>query len=328
MKAVLCRTLGPPEGLTVEEVAAPRPGPSQVRVAVAAAGVNFPDTLIIQGKYQLRPELPFTPGAELAGVVLEVGGDVQHVRPGDPVVAFAGWGAFAEEAVAEGANVLPLPPGIDPAVAACFAMAYGTSYHALEDRARLQPGETLLVLGAAGGVGLAAVELGKKMGARVIAAASSAEKLEACRRQGADELVDYTQPGWRDAVKALAAPKGVDVVYDAVGGAWAEPALRLMAWRGRYLVVGFAGGEIPRIPLNLPLLKGYSIVGVYWGELARRQPRDNQANMQQLFGWLAAGMLRPVISATYPLERAGEALRALLDRKVTGKAALRIGKGT
>ncbi len=322
MKAVRCKALGAPEGLAVEEVASPRPGPGQVRVAVAAAGVNFPDTLIIQGKYQLRPELPFTPGAEFAGRVLEVGAEVAHVVPGDAVVGFAGWGAFAEEAVAEGQNVLTLPPGVDSAVAACFAMAYGTSWHALQDRARLQPGETLLVLGASGGVGLAAVELGKRLGARVIAAASSAEKLAACRSQGADELVDYTQPGWRDAVKALVGGKGVDVVYDPVGGAWAEPALRLMAWNGRYLVVGFAGGEIPRIPLNLPLLKGYSIVGVYWGEMARRQPRQHQANMAQLFGWLASGELRPVISARYPMARAGEALRAILDRKVTGKVAL------
>ncbi len=322
MKAVLCRALGPPEGLSLEEVPPPRPGPAQVRVAVEAAGVNFPDTLIIQGKYQLRPELPFTPGAEFAGVVQEVGAEVRHVAPGDPVVGFAGWGAYAEEAVAEGTNVLRLPAGVDPAVAACFAMAYGTSWHALRDRARLQAGETLLVLGASGGVGLAAVELGKKLGARVIAAASSGEKLEVCRRQGADELVDYGQPGWRDAVKALVGPKGVDVVYDAVGGAWAEPALRLMAWNGRYLVIGFAAGEIPRIPLNLPLLKGYSIVGVYWGELARRQPREHQANMTALFGMLARGELRPLVSARYPLARAGEALRAILDRKVTGKVAL------
>jgi len=322
MKAVRCTALGPPEGLAVQEVPSPRPGPGQVRVAVAAAGVNFPDTLIIQGKYQLRPELPFTPGAEFAGRVLEVGAGIEQVAPGDAVVGFAGWGAFAEEAVAEGQNVQKLPPGIDPVVAACFAMAYGTSWHALQDRARLQRGETLLVLGASGGVGLAAVELGKKLGARVIAAASSAEKRAACRTQGADELVDYSQPGWRAAVQALLGGKGVDVVYDAVGGAWAEPALRLMAWNGRYLVVGFAGGEIPRIPLNLPLLKGYSIVGVYWGEMARRQPREHQASLAQLFGWLASGALRPVISARYPMARAGEALRAILDRKVTGKVAL------
>ncbi len=321
MKAVLCRTLGAPEGLALEEVAAPRPGPGQVRVEVAAAGVNFPDTLIVQGKYQLRPELPFTPGAEFAGVVREVGAEVKHLAPGDPVVAFAGWGAFAEEAVADGQNAMKLPAGLDPVVAACFAMAYGTSWHALQDRAALRAGETLLVLGASGGVGLAAVELGKKLGARVIAAASSAEKLAICRQQGADELVDYTQPGWRDQVKALA-PKGLDVAYDAVGGAWAEPALRLMGWNGRYLVVGFAGGEIPKVPLNLPLLKGYSIVGVYWGERSKREPREHRASMEQLFEMLSRGELRPLISARYPLARAGEALRALLDRKVAGKVAL------
>lgn len=322
MRAVLCRALGPPEALAVEEVASPRPGPKQLVVSVRAAGVNFPDTLVIQGKYQLKPALPFSPGGELAGVVKEVGEAVTHLRPGDPVIAFAGWGAFAEEALVEASNAMPAPAGLDPRIAASFAMAYGTSLHALQDRARLSPGETLLVLGAAGGVGLAALELGKLLGARVIAAASTDAKLEICRRRGADEVVSYGREDWRDRVKELTGGKGVDVVYDPVGGALAEPALRLLAWGGRHLVVGFAGGDIPRIPLNLPLLKGFSIVGVYWGEFARREPQRHQANMRQLLSWLSEGKLQPLVSKVYPLDRAAEALRAIMDREATGKLVL------
>lgn len=322
MRAVLCRALGPPEALSVEEVPSPVPGPKQLVVSVRAAGVNFPDTLVIQGKYQLKPPLPFSPGSEMAGVVKAVGQAVTHLRPGDPVIAFAGWGAFAEEALVEASNAMPAPAGLDPRVAASFAMAYGTSLHALQDRARLAPGETLLVLGAAGGVGLAAVELGKLLGARVIAAASTDAKLEVCRRRGADDLVSYGSQGWRDRVKELTGGKGVDVVYDPVGGDLAEPALRLLAWGGRHLVVGFAGGDIPRIPLNLPLLKGFSIVGVYWGEFARREPERHRANMGRLLGWLSEGKLDPLVSKAYPLERAGEALRALMDRQATGKLVL------
>ncbi|HYQ81663.1 MAG TPA: NADPH:quinone oxidoreductase family protein [Anaeromyxobacteraceae bacterium] len=322
MRAVLCRTLGPPEALAVEEVPSPRPGPRQVLVSVRAAGVNFPDTLVIQGKYQLRPELPFSPGSEFAGVVKEVGAEVRGLAPGDRVVAFAGWGGFAEEALAEAGNVFPLPSEVEFPSAAALAMAYGTSLHALQDRARLRHGETLLVLGAAGGVGLAAVELGKLMGARVIAAASDEARLQACREQGADELVSYADDGWRDAVKRLTSGRGVDVVYDPVGGALAEPAVRLMAWEGRYLVVGFAGGDIPRIPLNLPLLKGCAITGVFWGEFTRRDPAANREHMGRLLGWLAQGRLRPRISRTFPLEGAAEALQALLARRVTGKLVL------
>lgn len=322
MRAVLCRALGPPEALAVEEVPSPRPGPKQLVVSVRAAGVNFPDTLVIQGKYQLKPALPFSPGGELAGVVKEVGEAVTQLRPGDPVIAFAGWGAFAEEALVEASNAMPAPAGLDPRIAASFAMAYGTSLHALQDRAGLAPGETLLVLGAAGGVGLAALELGKLLGARVIAAASTDAKLEICRRRGADEVVSYGREDWRDRVKELTGGKGVDVVYDPVGGALAEPALRLLAWGGRHLVVGFAGGDIPRIPLNLPLLKGFSIVGVYWGEFARREPQRHQANMRQLLSWLSEGKLQPLVSKVYPLDRAAEALRAIMDREATGKLVL------
>ncbi len=322
MKAILCKAYGPPASLVVENLPSPRPGPGQVVVSVAAAGVNFPDTLIIQGKYQFKPDLPFSPGAELAGVVKEVGEGVGEVRPGDHVAAVLGWGAFAEETLVEASALVPVPAGMDAKVAASFAMAYATSLHALQDRARLAPGETLLVLGAAGGVGLAAVELGKVLGARVLAAASTEAKLEICRQHGADELVDYSAPNWRDRVKELTGGKGVDVVYDPVGGAMAEPALRLVAWNGRYLVVGFAAGEIPRIPLNLPLLKGASIVGVFFGAFAGRQPRENRANIAKILGWLGEGKLRPHVSAVYPLERAAEALEALAARRTTGKVVL------
>jgi NADPH2:quinone reductase len=237
------------------------------------------------------------------------------------VLAIAPWGGFAEEAVADAESAAPLPPGVDPTVAACFPMAYGTSLHALEDRGGLRAGETLLVLGAGGGVGLAAVEVGKLLGARVLAAASAA-KHQACREAGADEVIDYLSAGWRDEVKRLAGPRGLDVVYDAVGGAWAEPAMRLLGWGGRYLVVGFAGGEIPRPPLNLPLLKGFSLVGVYWGEFLKREPAAARAALGKLLGWLAAGRLRPRPPARYPLERAAEALRDLQARRLAGKAVL------
>jgi NADPH2:quinone reductase len=326
MKAVLCKVLGPPDALVVEEVPSPHPGPGQVVVSVEAAGVNFPDTLIIEGKYQFKPPLPFSPGAEYAGAVKEVGAGVTHLRPGDPVVGFAPFGAFAEEVLADAAGVATRPANVDARVAAAFVMAYGTAHHALKDRAQLRAGETLLVLGASGGVGLAAVELGKKAGARVIAAASSEAKRQVCRRAGADEVVDYSAEGWRDAVKALVGEKGVDVVYDPVGGPFAEPALRLMGWRGRYLVVGFAAGEIPKVALNLPLLKGFSIVGVFWGSFLKQQPRDAAANVKELFGWLAAGELRPLVSAEYPLGGAAQALKDIAARKVTGKVVLVTGR--
>ncbi len=242
MKAILCKTHGLPDTLVLEELPSPIPGPKQVVITVKACGVNFPDTLIIQNLYQFKPELPFSPGGEVAGVVKAVGEGVKHLKPGDTVIALTGWGGFAEEVLTDAAKVFPVPPLFDFKVAATFAYAYGTSYHALKDRAQLQPGETLLVLGAAGGVGLAAVQLGKQMGARVIAAASTAEKLAVCRQSGADELVNYSEPDWREQIKALTGGNGVDVVYDAVGDRYAEPALRSMAWKGRYLVVGFAAG--------------------------------------------------------------------------------------
>jgi NADPH2:quinone reductase len=322
MKAVLCKQHGLPETLIVEDVASPVPGPKQVLISVKACGVNFPDTLIIQNLYQFKPALPFSPGGELAGVVKAVGEGIKHLQVGQPVLAFTGWGGFAEEVLADAKQIVPLPPGLDYAVAAAFMMTYGTSYHGLHDRAQIQPGETLLVLGAAGGVGLAAIELGKKMGARVIAAASTAEKLAVCREHGADELVNYETEDLKERIKALTEGRGVDVIYDPVGGKYAEPALRSMAWKGRYLVVGFAAGEIPKIPLNLALLKGCAILGVFWGDFATREPQANMANGMQLFQWLMQGELKPHVSQKYPLEKAGEALRALMERRVTGKIVL------
>lgn len=322
MKAVLCKQHGLPDTLVVEEIPSPKAGAKQVVITVKACGVNFPDTLIIQNKYQFKPELPFSPGGEVAGIIKEVGEGVNHLNVGDTVIAMTGWGGFAEEVLTDASRVFPVPPVFDFKTAATFAYVFGTSYHALKDRAQLQEGETVLVLGASGGVGLAAVQLAKVMGAKVIAAASTEAKLAVCSQYGADAIVNYSDDNWREQVKVLTEGKGVDVVYDAVGGHYAEPALRSMAWNGRYLVVGFAAGDIPKIPLNLPLLKGCAVVGVFWGEFATRQKKDNQANMMQLFGWLMQGKIKPHISAEYPLEQAAQALNDLLERKATGKVVL------
>jgi len=322
VKAVLCTQYGPPQELTLADVEPPTPGKRQVLVAVKAAGVNFPDTLIIQGKYQLQPPLPFAPGSEVAGIVTAAGESVDQQLVGARVMAFTGFGGFAEQAVCDADAVIPIPDGVDFSAAAAFGLTYGTSYYALKDRARLASGETVLVLGAAGGVGLAAVELATLMGARVIAAASTDEKLAVCRRYGAAETINYTTDDLRERIKALTAGNGVDVVYDPVGGTYSESALRGTAWNGRYLVVGFAAGDIPRIPLNLPLLKGCQIVGVFWGSFAARERARNQANMQELLAWLAAGKIKPLVSATYPLAEAARALDAILERRVTGKVVL------
>ena len=319
MRALLCKAWGGPETLVLEELPSPQPGPGEVVIDVKAAGVNFPDVLIIQNKYQVKPPLPFAPGAELAGVIKEVGAGVKGFEPGERVIAMTTWGAFAEECVARAGQLIRMPAGVDFATAAAFTLTYGTSWHALKDRGQLRAGETLLVLGAAGGVGLAAVEIGKALGARVIAAASSAEKLAVCRAHGADETIDYTTEDLRARLKAIAGDNGVDVVYDPVGGPYAEPAIRSTGWRGRYLIIGFAHGEIPRIPLNLMLLKGSSLVGVYWGDWTRREPAAAAAGMAELLGWLAAGKLKPHLSGRYPLARAAEAIAALAGRKVAGK---------
>lgn len=318
MKAVLCRTFGPPSGLVLEDVPAPQPGPGEMLIRVAACAVNFADTLMIQGKYQTRPDLPFSPGGEVAGTVAALGPGVAGPPPGSSVLAMTSHGGFAELAVARADAVVPVPEGVEPVAAAALSYAYGTAFHALRDRGGLQPGEMVLVLGAAGGTGLAAVRLAKLLGARVIAAASG-DRLETCHQAGADALLDYRQEGWRDRLRELTHGRGVDLVYDPVGGPYAEPALRSMAWGGRYLVIGFAAGEIPRIPLNLTLLKGCAILGVFYGSFAKREPEANRALMGQLLAWVREGRLRPWISTTYPLAQAPVALEALLSRRATGK---------
>jgi len=325
MKAILCKQFGPPESLVLEDLPSPVAGPGEVVVSVKAASVNFPDVLIIQNKYQFKPPLPFSPGSEMAGVVKEVGAGVTHAKPGDKVIAFTTYGAFAEEVKLEAARIVPMPPGMGYESAAAFLLTYGTSDHALRDRGELKSGETLLVLGAAGGVGIAAIEIGKAIGARVIACASTAEKLAVCREHGADELINYDTEDMRERIKAITGGKGVDVVYDAVGGAYAEPALRSCAWRGRYLVVGFAAGEIPKIPLNLTLLKGCAIVGVFWGDFARREPKAFAASIAQLGEWYADGRLKPHVSATFPLAKAADALKLMAARQVKGKVVITIG---
>lgn len=324
MQAILCKQFGPPSSLVLEELPDLIPGPKEVLVAVKAASVNFPDTLIIRGLYQFKPELPFTPGSDVAGVVQAVGEGVKHVKPGDKVLGMVMHGGFAEQVLVPAKMCFPQPPGMAPAVAASFMMAYSTSYHALKDRANLQPGETLLVLGAAGGVGLAAVELGKMMGAKVIAAASTDEKLELCSQYGADETINYSTDTLKDKLKALTNGNGVDVVYDPVGGHFSETALRGIAWEGRYLVVGFAAGEIPKIPLNLALLKGCQIMGVFWGSFAMRSPEKNMANTLELIQWYAEGKLKPHIHATFPLAETGKALEAVMNREVRGKVVIKI----
>ncbi|HEV8260035.1 MAG TPA: NADPH:quinone oxidoreductase family protein [Burkholderiales bacterium] len=326
MKAVLCKELGMPEKLVVEEVPSPKAAQGQVVVSVKACGVNFPDTLIIQGKYQFKPELPFSPGGEVAGVVKEVGEGVSRVKPGDRVIAFNTWGGFAEEIAVDAERTIPMPSAMDFIPASAFVLTYGTSYHALKDRADLKAGETLLVLGAAGGVGLAAIQLGKAMGAKVIAAASNDAKLQICKQNGADEVINYGTEDLRARIKAITAGKGVDVVYDPVGGPYSEPALRDMAWNGRFLVVGFAAGDIPKVPLNLTLLKGCSIVGVFWGAFTKNEPERNRENNYDLMAMYAAAKVRPHIHATYPLERAADALNEVIYKRVTGKVVLVTGR--
>ncbi len=325
MKAVLCKAFGPAENLVVEDLDSPQIKKGEVLLDVHAAGVNFPDTLIIEGKYQFKPPFPFSPGGEAAGVVAAVGEKISHLNVGDRVMALTGWGSFAEQVAVSGQNVLPIPAEMDFTTAAAFSMTYGTSMHALKQRANLQPGETLLVLGASGGVGLAAVEIGKAMGARVIAAASTNEKLEIARKAGADELINYSEASLRERLKELTDGQGVDVIYDPVGGKLFEEAFRSIAWNGRMLVVGFAaGGEIPALPANLPLLKGAALIGVFWGAFAQRQPQDNAANFKQLFAWYAEGKLRPLVSQTFALEQAAEAIDTLGQRKAVGKLVVKV----
>ncbi|WP_026435816.1 NADPH:quinone oxidoreductase family protein [Acidovorax sp. JHL-9] len=319
MNALRCHAFGPIDNLRVENIPTPVPAAGQVLVDVHAASINYPDTLMVQGLYQVKPPLPFTPGAELSGVVSAVGEGIQHIRVGDRVVCSTGTGAFAEQALAEASRVLPLPKGMDFDVGASFVLAYGTSLHALQTIGRLQPDETLMVLGAAGGVGIAAVEIAKAMGARVIAAASSNEKRALAKQAGADETIDYTQPDWRREVERLTNGEGADVVYDAVGGAYAETALRATAWRGRYLVVGFAAGEIPKLPLNLILLKERAILGVFWGAAMRKDPQQLEVDLKQLSDWFQQGKVKPPVTERVTLEQAASAMVRLSTRQAMGK---------
>jgi NADPH2:quinone reductase len=322
MRAVRCHELTGPDNLRVDDLPEPVPGAGEVLIDVRAAGVNFPDVLLSWGKYQFKPAPPFIPGGEAAGVVQKVGSGVTSVAPGDRVATTMIYGAFAERVVAPEALVVKLPDAVSFEVGAATLLTYLTTIHALVDRANLRPGETLLVLGAAGGVGVAAVQLGKLLGARVIAAASSDEKLAFCKKQGADEGVCYAREDLKERIKALTGGQGANVIYDPVGGALAEPALRGIAWEGRYLVVGFAAGEIPRIPLNLALLKGCQIVGVFWGQFAAREPAKNRANGERVFTWVAEGKLAPAIDCALPFDQAAEALRRMARREVMGKLVL------
>lgn len=323
MRALLCKEHGLPDKLVLAtDVEEPTAGPGEVVIDVKAAGLNFPDVLIIQGKYQFQPEMPFSPGGECAGVILSVGEGVSRYKVGDKVIAMTGSGAFRDQVTTSEHAVMPMPEGLDFTQAAGVAMTYFTSYHALKQRANLQPGETLLVLGAAGGVGSTAVELGKHMGAKVIAAASSEEKLAMCRDLGADETINYSEQDLKGAIKELTGGKGVDVVYDPVGGDYAEPALRGMAWNGRYLVIGFASGPIPEPPLNLTLLKGSSIVGVFWGRFIGEEPEVHQQNIRELWSLFAEGKLKPAINDVFPLEDYEKAYEVMMGRKARGKVIL------
>jgi NADPH:quinone reductase-like Zn-dependent oxidoreductase len=292
-------------------------------VKVKAAGLNFPDTLIIEGKYQIKPELPFSPGGEMAGEIIEVGPDVKNLKPGMRVMGLTGYGSFAEEMVIGESRVIPVPDGMKDETAAAFSMVYGTSYHALKQRANIQPGETLLVLGASGGVGLAAVELGKAMGAKVIAAASSDDKLQVAKEAGADDLINYTDEDLKEALKSRY-PQGIDVIYDPVGDRFTEPALRNMAWNGRFLIVGFAAGEIPKIPANLTLLKGCSVVGVFWGAFTAKEPKAHIQNVKELMQLFAEGKINPRVSEVFPFEQYEDALAALSSRRAKGKVVLKV----
>ncbi|HQR04971.1 MAG: NADPH:quinone oxidoreductase family protein [Proteobacteria bacterium] len=322
MKALLCHEFGPIDTLRLTEVPDPVPGPGEVIVSMKAAGLNFPDTLIVQGKYQLQPPLPFAPGIEFAGTVRALGAGVTGFTPGDRVFASVNWGALAEQVKVPANALIRLPANLDFTPAAVLKASYGTGYHGLVTRGGLKAGETLVVLGAAGGVGSAAVELGRLLGARVIACASSPEKLAFCRHLGADAVIDYSHEDLKERIKALTGGAGADVVYDPVGGDHAEPALRALAREGRYLVIGFAAGGIPRIPLNLALLKQISIIGVFLGGWEPHHREEFAADMQKLMEWCCSGRIQPAITRTLPLSRAVEGLQLLARRQATGKIVI------
>ncbi len=310
------------EALRWVSLSTPQPAPGEVLIRIQAASLNFPDLLIVQNKYQMKPELPFVPGSEFAGIIEAVGEGVNHLKPGQSVACLKGTGGFGTHTLAPAKLCLPLPSDFDPVDAAAFIMIYATSYHALIDRAELKPGETVFILGAAGGVGTSAIQIAKAAGARVIAAASSAEKCDLCSKLGADETINYSDGSFREKLKAMTDGKGPDVIYDPVGGEYSEPALRSIAWRGRYLVVGFASGPIPSIPLNLALLKGASIVGVFWGEFARRESANNTAMMTKLIEWYSEKKIKPVIDCTMPMSQLQEAYSRMNQRLVMGKLVM------
>ncbi|MBP6764579.1 MAG: NADPH:quinone oxidoreductase family protein [Rubrivivax sp.] len=322
MHAWLCETLDGADALRWQDLPTPEPKPGEVRIAIKAASLNFPDLLIVEGKYQFKPPLPFVPGAEFAGTVDAVGEGVKHLRVGMPVAALAGTGGFATHACVDASRVLPLPPGFALEDGAAFAFTYGTSHHALIDRGQLKAGETVLVLGAAGGVGTAALQIAKAAGAKVIAAASSDEKCALCSQLGADATLNYSTQDVRATLKALTGGNGPDVVYDPVGGDLAEPVFRSIAWRGRYLVIGFAGGGIPALPWNLALLKGASVVGVFWGDFVKREPQASAAALMQLAQWYAQGRIKPVIDQRLPMSELKAAYTRMGSRQVRGKLLL------
>jgi len=323
MKALLCTRYGTPDDLELADIAEPSPQAGEAVVRVEAAALNFFDTLIIQGKYQTKPAFPFSPSAEFAGTVEQVAPDVTRVKPGDRVLGFTGYGAAREKIALAATSLTPMPDGLDFDRAAGLCVTYGTTLYALKDRARLQPGETLSVLGASGGVGLAAIEIGKIMGARVIACASSPEKVAFAREHGADDGIDYASENLKDGLRRVTNGKGADVIYDPVGGAYAEAALRAIAWEGRYLVIGFAAGDIPKVPFNLYLLKSANVLGVFWGAWTERDPDGHRDNTAQLLKWAADDQLSSHVHAVYPLGEAATALKALAARKVMGKVILR-----
>jgi NADPH2:quinone reductase len=308
--------------MSMEELPSPMPGPGQVAITIRSCGVNFPDLFMTEGKYQRRPDLPFSPGGEVAGIIRDVGAGVENYQPGDRVIAYVGYGGFAEEVVVDIERLMPMPAPFDFVQASAFMLTYGTALHALSDRGQLKAGETLLVLGAAGGVGIAAVEIGKLLGARVVAAASSAEKLAFCRAHGADDVIDYAKEDLRERLREITSGAGADVVCDIVGGAHSEPALRSTAWGGRFLVVGFATGEIARVPLNLPLLKVCAIVGVAWGQFVRRGGPAVMSHLAQLGRLAETGELVPTVTATYPLDQAAQALIDMRERRIKGKVVV------
>ncbi len=322
MKAIVCEKFAPLEQLQYTDIPAPQAGPGQVVIDIKAIGVNYPDGLLVQGLYQIKPPFPFIPGSEVAGVVSAVGAEVTHLKTGDRVMAFCGLGGYAEKVACDAANTLPIPEPIPDTQAAALITAHATAHHALKQRAQLQPGETLLVTGAAGGTGLAAVQIGKAMGATVIAACSSAEKLATARDNGADSSINYSTQDLKSEIKNITDGKGVDVVYETVGGDIFDTCSRCVGWNGRLLVIGFASGQIPKFPVNLALLKGYSVVGVFWGSFTTRQPREFAQNMQELMQWYGEGKVKVVVDSALPLENASAALARVMDRKVRGKVVL------